>query len=102
MQTIDYKKYENMSQRQMFNSLASAQKRVEKLTQNFCAKIDQENQLIDFLKSKMSETLQKMDTVTFDSVKAEYESFKKTLSPEKIAQIRAIKTAEMNAQYHDE
>ncbi len=102
MTAIDYTKYENMSKRQIFNSLENAERRVMKLTQSFQSKLDLENELINFLKSKLSEALTKSDFVPIDKVRAEFEAHKKTLSPEKIAEIRAIKTAEMNAKYDDE
>lgn len=104
MTAINYEKYENMSKRQIFNSLENAERRVKKLTQDFYSKLDLENQRIDFLKSKLNEALRKpkSDFVPIEKVRGEYESFKKTLSPEKIAEIRDIKTAEMNAKYDDE
>ena len=101
---IDYSKYEDMTLRQLIISLENENKKANKLVQNFQTKIAQSQELTSFLQSKISEVAKnlKSDFVPIEKVRGEYESFKKTLSPEKIAEIRDIKTAEMNAKYDDE
>lgn len=55
--TIAYEKYENMSRRQLINSLTSAEKKLDTLQEKF--KIEQESQknLIAFIKAKIKASL---------------------------------------------
>lgn len=104
MAAINYAKYEDMTLRQLVISLERENEKVNKLMKNFQTKIAQSQELTSFLQSKISEMAKnlKSDFVPIEKVSGEYESFKKTLSQEQIAEIRAIKTAQINAKYDDE
>lgn len=116
MAAINYAKYENKTTRQLSVLLDNAEKRLHK-----------EIELVEYLRSKILESVKptkynfvpytqseaykiglkreknlKSDFVPIEKVRGEYESFKKTLSQEQIAEIRAIKTAQINAKYDDE
>ena len=104
MAAINYAKYEDMTLRQLVISLERENEKANKLMKNFQTKIAQSQELTSFLQSKISEMAKnlKIDFVPIEKVRGEYESFKKTLSQEQIAEIRAIKTAQINAKYDDE
>ncbi len=104
MAAINYAKYEDMTLRQLVISLERENEKANKLMKNFQTKIAQSQELTSFLQSKISEMAKnlKSDFVPIEKVRGEYESFKKTLSQEQIAEIRAIKTAQINAKYDDE
>ncbi len=104
MAAINYAKYEDMTLSQLVISLERENEKANKLMKNFQTKIAQSQELTSFLQSKISEMAKnlKSDFVPIEKVSGEYESFKKTLSQEQIAEIRAIKTAQINAKYDDE
>lgn len=104
MAAINYAKYEDMTLRQLVISLERENEKANKLMKNFQTKIAQSQELTSFLQSKISEMAKnlKSDFVPTEKVRGEYESFKKTLSQEQIAEIRAIKTAQINTKYDDE
>lgn len=104
MAAINYAKYEDMTLRQLVISLERENEKANKLMKNFQTKIAQSQELTSFLQSKISEMAKnlKSNFVPIEKVRVEYESFKKTLSQEQIAEIRAIKTAQINTKYDDE
>lgn len=74
MTTINYEKYNNMTQRQLLNSLINAEKKEQKLKQEFESKMQNSKELVKFLKAKIKESLDKPkdDFIPF----AESESYK--------------------------
>lgn len=59
MGVIDYEKYSNMTQRQLLNSLLNAEKKEAKLKAELQEKIKNSSELIQFLKVKLKESLDK-------------------------------------------
>ena len=57
MGAIDYKKYSNMTKRQLLNSLINAEKKEQKLKEEAEKKINETKELIQFLKAKMIKSL---------------------------------------------
>lgn len=57
MGAIDYKKYSNMTKRQLLNSLINAEKKEQKLKAEADKKINETKKLIQFLKAKMIKSL---------------------------------------------
>lgn len=57
MSMIDYKKYSNMTKRQLLNSLLNARKKEQKIKAEAEKKINETKKLIQFLKAKMIKSL---------------------------------------------
>lgn len=57
MSMIDYKKYSNMNERQLLNSLLNARKKEQKIKAEADKKINETKELIQFLKAKMIKSL---------------------------------------------
>lgn len=57
MPAIDYPKYENMSRRQLISALDGAEKKTRKLKEKYEENLKDNLNLIAFLKSKISESL---------------------------------------------
>ena len=56
---IDYEKYSNMTKRQLLNSLINAEKKEQKIKAEAEKKINETKELIQFLKAKIKESLDK-------------------------------------------
>lgn len=50
---INYDKYENMSKRSLFSALLNAEKKYSTIKENFEAKLNNQEQLINYLKIKI-------------------------------------------------
>lgn len=59
MSMIDYEKYSNMNERQLLNSLINAEKKEQKIKAEAEKKINETKELIQFLKAKIKESLDK-------------------------------------------
>ena len=93
MQAINYDKYLNMNEKQIAISLKNAKKRVLALQEKYRAKIAQENQLIDFLKSKISQT---------QSTKYNFIPYKECQSYKIARQIEKTRTPQEQAKLNQE
>ena len=103
MTAIDYEKYNNMSQRQLLNSLINAEKKEQKLKAEAEKKLSEIKELIKFLKAKMKESLDAPKYYTLESSPALNKirnDFEK-LPPEKQEQLNNELEKELsNANHH--
>lgn len=102
MGAIDYEKYSNMTQRQLLNSLLRAEKQEQKIK----TQMQQQKELISFLKAKMRESLDKPkdDFIPFtesESYKIAQE-YKATLSDEQKKAVNERVESLTNRDYNNE
>ena len=106
MQTIDYAKYSNMSERQLLNSLLNAEKREQKLKADLQEKIKATSDLISFLKTKLKEQIDKPRYSFVDYEKSESHklanAYMETLSDQEKNELRKEVLAEVEADYGNE
>lgn len=106
MQTIDYAKYSNMSERQLLNSLLNAEKREQKLKADLQEKIKATSDLISFLKTKLKEQIDKPRYSFVDYEKSESHklanAYMATLSDQEKNELRKEVLAEVEADYGNE
>lgn len=106
MQTIDYAKYSNMSERQLLNSLLNAEKREQKLKADLQEKIKATSDLISFLKTKLKEQIDKPRYSFVDYEKSESHKlanvYMATLSDQEKNELRKEVLAEVEADYGNE
>ena len=81
---IDYKKYSNMNERQLLNSLLNARKKEQKIKAEAEKKINETKELIQFLKAKVKESL--------DKPKQNFEPLKQTESYKQFQKMKAQMT----------
>ena len=81
---IDYKKYSNMNERQLLNSLLNARKKEQKIKAEAEKKINETKRLIQFLKAKVKESL--------DKPKQNFEPLKQTESYKQFQKMKAQMT----------
>ena len=81
---IDYKKYSNMNERQLLNSLLNARKKEQKIKAEAEKKINETKKLIQFLKAKVKESL--------DKPKQNFEPLKQTESYKQFQKMKAQMT----------
>ena len=84
MSMIDYKKYSNMNERQLLNSLLNARKKEQKIKAEAEKKINETKELIQFLKAKVKESL--------DKPKQNFEPLKQTESYKQFQKMKAQMT----------
>ena len=84
MGAIDYKKYSNMTKRQLLNSLLNARKKNKKIKAEADKKINETKKLIQFLKAKVKESL--------DKPKQNFEPLKQTESYKQFQKMKAQMT----------
>lgn len=84
MSMIDYKKYSNMNERQLLNSLLNARKKEQKIKAEAEKKINETKRLIQFLKAKVKESL--------DKPKQNFEPLKQTESYKQFQKMKAQMT----------
>lgn len=94
--TIDYQKYENMSKRNLFNALLSAEKKYETLKENLEQKLNAQAQLVEFLKAKIKTQLEKSENYALSEAPSMQKIRKdfKTLSSSEQEQIKSEVYAE--------
>ena len=102
MQAINYDKYLNMNERQLLNSLLNAEKKETKIKT-----ILQENSdLISFLKAKLKERIDKPKYNFIEYEKSQSHKLAKeyinTLSEQEKQELYAEVNTEVNASYNDE
>jgi len=106
MQTIDYAKYSNMSERQLLNSLLNAEKREQKLKADLQEKIKATSDLISFLKTKLKEQIDKprYNFIAYEKSESHKlaQEYKATLSEQERQELYAELKAEINESYGDE
>lgn len=86
MATIDYEKYANMQTRQLVNALINTEKQEQKIK----AQIREKQELIQFLKAKIKESLDKPQFINYTESKA-YKvarELEKKFPPQELEQIR--------------
>ncbi|MCD8204443.1 MAG: hypothetical protein LUC16_01255 [Coprobacillus sp.] len=105
MQTIDYEKYSNMSERQLVN----ARIKEIKLNAELQKKLENSSDLITFLETKINEIWKSQKRENYNFISYENSSFhkkakdiEKTLSDADKAEIRAEIEADINKDYGDE
>lgn len=97
---IDYAKYENMTARQIFNSLESVKKRQQKLEKEK----KQAEALFAFLQSKLNEKIKEPQSTPLKESKA-YAVYKDNVSKMSAVQLEQLDKeieADMNRDYGDE
>ncbi len=96
MAVIDYEKYNNMTQRQLLNSLINAEKKEQKIKDDMTKKLNDTQELIKFLKAKMKESLDKPKYYTLETSPAmkEFRQWRNE-NPQEAKQIEAELEAEM-------
>lgn len=94
MQTINYAKYSNMSERQLLNSLLNAEKKEAKLKADLQEKIKNTNELINFLRTKLKE---KIDKPRYDFIALEQTQGFKNYT-KRLAQMSEIERDELKAE----
>ena len=67
MTAIDYEKYNNMNERQLYNSLLNARKKEQKIKAEAEKKLNETKELIKFLTAKVKENLDAPKYYTLES-----------------------------------
>ncbi|MGX2983055.1 hypothetical protein [Helicobacter sp. 23-1045] len=105
MASINYEKYARMSQKQLFNSLLNAEKKERDIMERTNQKLSDTRDLIAFLKAKIKDSFEpKYEFVPLketQSYKLAME-YKKTLTPQELAEIERELDEEINRDYGDE
>lgn len=94
---IDYEKYANMDTRQLANALMSAERREQKYVAESKEKIKNMREIIRFLKSKIKESVDKPQFISYTESKA-YKvarELEKQFTPQELEEIRQEVRAEM-------
>ncbi len=98
MQTIDYAKYSNMSERQLLTSLLNAEKKEAKLKANLQEKIKATSELISFLKTKLKDSIDKPKSNFIDYQKSQSHKLAQEYQAKLTGQQRADLFAELKAE----
>ncbi len=107
-QTINFAKYEHMSERQLLTSLLNAEQREVKLKQELQKKLKTNSELIKFLKTKLKKRIDsprpRYDFVPYEQTES-YKFFKEyeaTLTEAERAELLAQVEADVNRSYDDD
>lgn len=107
MANINYEKYTRMSQKQLFNSLISAEKKEQDIIERTHRQLSTTRDLIAYLKVRIKEGFDSKTKGEFVSLK-DSESYKlameykKTLSAKELAQLEWELERDINTDYGDE
>jgi len=106
MTTIDYEKYNNMNERQLYNSLLNARKKEQKIKAEADKKINEMKELIKFLTAKVKENLDKPKQ-SFEPLKQtecykQFQEMKTQMTEQEKQELETEVQKEMNRDYGNE